>query len=131
MQFNIFDKISKFLNWFIDFIAKPLGMATWSIVLILGAAYYGEYQREKAILDNKEQTIADEARIKQLESKIDTLSNRLVNRDCSDEVQKYINLIQTLQLQTSQNKDEIQKRLESEKKRTEELEKLKQTLNIK
>lgn len=131
MQFNIFDKISKFFNWFIDFIAKPLGMATWSIVLILAAGYYGEYQREKAILDSKEQLIADGARIKQLEAKIDTLSNRLVNRDCSDEVQKYINLIQTLQLQTSQNKDEIQKRLESERKRTHELENLKQTLNIK
>ena len=131
MQFNIFDKIPKFFNWFIDFIAKPLGMTTWSIVLILAAGYYGEYQRGKAVLDGKEQMIADGARIKQLESKIDTLSNRLVNRDCSDEVQKYINLIQTLQLQTSQNKDEIQKRLESEKKRTQELENLKQILNIK
>lgn len=131
MNFNIIDKIIKFFNWFIDVLGKPLGITTWSIVLILAGGYYGEMQREKAILDNKEQMVADGARIKQLESKIDTLSNRLVNRDCSDEVQKYINLIQTLQLQTSQNKDEIQKRLESEKKRTVELENLKQTLNIK
>lgn len=131
MQFNIFDKISKFFNWFIDFIAKPLGMATWSIVLILAAGYYGEYQREKAILDNKEQTVADGTRIKQLENKIDTLSNRLINRDCSDEVQKYINLIQVLQQQTSDKKLETQHRLEMEKKKTEELQNLNKTLNTK
>lgn len=131
MQFNIFDKISKFFNWFIDFLAKPLGIATWSIVLVLAGGYYGEYQREKEEVHSKEQATADHLRIKQLEEKIDTLSNRLVNRDCSDEVQKYINLIQTLQLQTSQNKTEIQQRLELEKKKTVELENLKQSLNMK
>jgi len=110
-------------------LAKPLGITTWSIVLILAAGYYGDFQRERALNSTKAQSVADETRIKQLEAKIDTLSNRLVNRDCSDEVQKYINLIQTLQVQTSQNKEEVQKRLELEKKKTQELVNLKQTLN--
>lgn len=129
MKFNIIDKVITFFNWFIDFLAKPLGITTWSIVLILAAGYYGDYQREKATEAGKAQTLADGTRIKQLENKIDTLSNRLVNRDCSDEVQKYINLIQTLQEQTSQTKYDNQRRLELEKKKTLELENLKKSLN--
>lgn len=131
MQFNLIDKITKFCNWFVDFIAKPLGMATWSIVLILGGAYYGEYQREREEAHGKEQSVANGKRIQQLEAKIDTLSNKIANRDCSGEVQKYINLLQNIQIQTSQSKEEIQKRLELERKKTEELQNLKQSLNIK
>jgi hypothetical protein len=131
MNFSVIDKIIKFFNWFIDILAKPLGITTWSIVLILAGGYYGEYQREEVISNNKEQTIAANSRIKQLETKIDTLSTLLANRDCTDEIQKYINVIQTIQLQTSQNKEEIQRRLELEKKKTQELQKLKQSLNIK
>ena len=131
MNFSIIDKIIKFFNWFIDILAKPLGITTWSIILILAGGYYGEYQREGVIYNNKEQTIAANSRIKQLETKIDTLSTLLANRDCTDEIQKYINVIQTIQLQTSQNKEEIQRRLELEKKKTQELQKLKQSLNMK
>lgn len=131
MNFNIIDKIMTFFNWFIDVLAKPLGITTWSIVLILAGGYYGEYQREEGISNNKEQITVANGRIKQLETKIDTLSSLLASRDCTDEIQKYINVIQTIQLQTSQNKEEIQSRLQLEKKKTEELEKLKQTLNIK
>lgn len=129
--FSITEKIITFFNWFVDFLAKPLGITTWSIVLILAAGYYGDFQRERAMESNKAKTLADETRIKQLESKIDTLSNRLVNRDCSDEVQKYINLIQALQIQTSQSKEEKQGRLEMEKKKTQELENLNKSLNTK
>jgi hypothetical protein len=124
MQFNIFDKIPKFFNWFIDFIAKPLGIATWSIVLVLAGGYYGEIQREKAVLDSKE-------RIKELETKVDTLSNAIINKDCSEEVKKYMDVLQTIRLQTSQNNDDIQKRLELEKQKTLELENFKQSLNLK
>ena len=131
MNFNIIDKIIKFFNWFIDVLGKPLGITTWSIVLILAGGYYGELQREEGVSNNKEQITVANLRIKQLEAKIDTLSSRLANRDCTDEIQKYINVIQTIQLQTSQNKEEIQKRLQLERKKTEELENLKQTLNIK
>lgn len=131
MQFNIIDKITKFFNWFVDFVAKPLGMATWSIVLILGGAYYGEYQREKEEVHGKEQSVANGIRIRQLEAKIDTLSNRIANTDCSEEVQKYVTLLQNIQIQTSQSKEEVQKRLELERKKTEELQNLKQSLNLK
>ena len=131
MKFDILDKVVNFLTWFADFIAKPLGIATWSIIIILGAAYWGEIQREKGTINSKEQIVADGKRIKELEIKIDTLSNRLINRDCSDEVQKYINLIQALQQQTSDRKLETQQRLEMEKKKTEELQNLNKTLIIK
>ena len=129
MQINSIDKITKFLNWFIDFLAKPLGIATWSIVLVLLGVYYGEYKYDKANDANKKQLDADGVRIKQLELKIDTLSNKLANRDCSDEIQKYLEVIQNIQTQTSQKKDEIQKKLELEKQKTEELKTLNQTLN--
>ena len=66
-----------------------------------------------------------------MENKIDTLSNRLANRDCSDEIQKYVNLIQNIQIQTSQTKEEKEKRLEIERKKTKELKNLKKTLNTK
>lgn len=122
MQINSIDKITKFLNWFIDFLAKPLGTATWSIVLVLSGVYYGEYKYDKA-------NDANGVRIKQLELKIDILSNKLANRDCSDEIQKYLEVIQNIQTQTSQKKDEIQKKLELEKQKTEELKTLNQTLN--
>lgn len=131
MQLMIIDKITKFFNWFVDFLAKPLGIAIWSIVLILAGVYYGEYQIEKTNNHNKTQIQADNLRIKQLESKIDTLSNRLANRDCSDEIQRYVNLIQNIQIQTSQKKEEIEKRLEMEKKKTEELKNINQNLNNK
>lgn len=129
MQINSIDKITKFLNWFIDFLAKPLGIATWSIVLVLLGVYYGEYKYDKANNANKKQLDADGVRIKQLELKIDTLSNKLANRDCSDEIQKYLEVIQNIQTQTSQKKDEIHKKLELEKQKTEELKTLNQTLN--
>lgn len=129
MQINSIDKITKFLNWFIDFLAKPLGIATWSIVLVLLGVYYGEYKYDKANDANKKQLDADGVRIKQLELKIDTLSNKLANRDCSDEIQKYLEVIQNIQTQTSQKKDEIQKKLELEKQKTEALKTLNQTLN--
>jgi hypothetical protein len=128
MKLNFIDKLIKFFNWFVDFLAKPLGIATWSIVLILSGVYYGNYQRELGTAANKEKMHADENRIILLEKKIDTLSNRLMNKDCTDEVQKYVNLIQTLQIQTSQNKEEVKKRLELEKKKTEELESLNKSL---
>jgi hypothetical protein len=128
MKLNFIDRIIKFFNWFVDFLAKPLGIAIWSIVLILSGVYYGNYQREIGTTANKEKMHADENRIILLEKKIDTLSNRLMNKDCTDEVQKYINLIQTLQIQTSQNKEEVKKRLELEKKKTEELESLNKSL---
>lgn len=129
MPLNTIDKVTKFFNWFIDFLAKPLGIATWSIVLILLGGYYGEYKETKQNQINQVQIDANGTRIKQLEAKIDTLSNRLVNRDCSSEVEKYMNLIQTLQIQTSQNKVEIQKRLNLQKQTTKELEKLDKSLN--
>lgn len=131
MQLEIIDKIIKFFNWFIDLLAKPLGITVWSIVLILSGVYYGEYQIDKTNKNHKIQLDADDLRIRQLENKIDTLSNRLANRDCSDEIQKYVNLIQNIQIQTSQKKEEIEKRLEIERKKTEELKTLKQTLNSK
>ena len=131
MQLEIIDKITNFFNWFIDLLAKPLGITVWSIVLILSGVYYGEYQIDKTNKHNNAQLQADDLRIRQLESKIDTLSNRLANRDCSDEIQKYVNLIQNIQIQTSQKKEEIEKRLEIERKKTEELKTLKQTLNSK
>jgi hypothetical protein len=128
MKLNFIDKVIKFFNWFVDFLAKPLGIATWSIVLILSGVYYGNEQRALGTAANKEKMNADENRIILLEKKIDTLSNRLMNKDCTDEVQKYVNLIQTLQIQTSQNKEEVKKRLELEKKKTEELESLNKSL---
>ena len=131
MQLEIIDKIIKFFNWFIDLLAKPLGITVWSIVLILSGVYYGEYQIDKTNKNNKIQLDADDLRIRQLENKIDTLSNRLANRDCSDEIQKYVNLIQNIQIQTSQTKEEKEKRLEIERKKTEELKNLKTTLNTK
>lgn len=131
MQFIPTDKITKFLNWFVDFLAKPLGITVWSIALILGGVYYGEQQREIANNHNKKQIEADDLRIQQLETKIDTLSTRLANRDCSDEIQKYVNLIQNIQIQTSQKKEEVEKRLDIERKKTQELQTLKQTLNNK
>ena len=129
MQAGLFDNIPKFLNWFIGFIAKPLGIATWSILLILGGGYYGEIQRKKGNDDSKQHTKADSVRINKLETKVYDLSEKLANRDCSGEVEKYINLIQTLQIQTSQNKQEIQKRLDLQKQTTKELEKLDKSLN--
>lgn len=131
MQLEIIDKITNFFNWFIDLLAKPLGITVWSIVLILSGVYYGEYQIDKTNKNNKIQLDADDLRIRQLENKIDTLSNRLANRDCSDEIQRYVNLIQNIQIQTSQKKEEIEKRLEIERRKTEELKTLKQTLNSK
>lgn len=131
MKFNLIDKIITFFNWFVDFLGKPLGISTWSIVLICAGVYYGEVQRAEGISNSKEQIESSTARIKTLEAKIDTLSNRLANKDCSNEIQKYINVIQTIQIQTSQNKEEIQKRLELERKKTEELENLKQSLSVK
>ena len=131
MQLEIIDKITNFFNWFIDLLAKPLGITVWSIVLILSGVYYGEYQIDKTNKNNKIQLDADDLRIRQLENKIDTLSNRLANRDCSDEIQKYVNLIQNIQIQTSQTKEEKEKRLEIERKKTEELKNLKTTLNTK
>lgn len=128
MKLNFIDKVIKFFNWFVDFLAKPLGIAIWSIVLILSGVYYGNEQRALGTAANKEKMHADENRIILLEKKIDTLSNRLMNKDCTDEVQKYVNLIQTLQIQTSQNKEEVKKRLELEKKKTEELESLNKSL---
>lgn len=125
---NFIDKVIKFFNWLVDFLAKPLGIAIWSIVLILSGVYYGAEQREIGNTASKEKSIADGNRIVLLEKKIDTLSNRLMNKDCTDEVQKYINLIQTLQIETSQNKEEIKKRLELEKKKTEELQSLNKSL---
>lgn len=127
MNFNIVDKIITFFNWFIDVLGKPLGIATWSIVLILAGGYYGEYQREEGLSNNKEQITDAHIRIKQLESKLDSISNK----DCTGEIQKYINIIQAIQLQTSQNNEDAQKRLQLERKKTEELENLKQSLNIK
>ena len=47
MQAGLFDNIPKFLNWFTGFIAKPLGIATWSILLILGGGYYGKKKKKK------------------------------------------------------------------------------------
>lgn len=131
MQINIIDKITKFLNWFIDFLAKPLGIATWSIVLIIAGVYYGEYKENRQNEADQIQITANGVRIKHLEGKIDTLSNRLANRDCSDEIQKYVDVIQNIQTQTSQKKEEIQRRLELERQKTEELKTLKQTLNAK
>lgn len=128
MKLNFIDKLIKFFNWFVDFLAKPLGIAIWSIVLILSGVYYGNEQREIGNAASKEKLVADANRIILLEKKIDTLSNRLMNKDCTDEVQKYVNLIQTLQIQTSQNKEEVKKRLELEKKKTEELQSLNKSL---
>lgn len=129
MQSGLFDNIPKFLNWFIGFIAKPLGIATWSIILILGGGYYGEYQRKKGNDENKPQMRSDWVRINKLELKVYDLSEKLANRDCSSEVEKYMNLIQTLQIQSSQNKADIQKRLDLQKQTTKELEKLDKSLN--
>ena len=125
------DKITKFFNWFISFLSKPLGVAVWSIILILAGVYYSELQIDKTNNRNEIKLQADNLRIKQLENKIDTLSNKLANRDCSDEIQRYVNLIQNIQIQTSQTREEKEKRLEIERKKTEELKNLKTTLNIK
>ena len=130
MQPLIFDKIPKFLNWFIGFIANPLGIATWSIILVIGAGFYGDSQRKKGQEENIPQLKSDSLRINKLEAKVYDLSEKLANRDCSSEVEKYMNLIQTLQIQTSQNKVEIQKRLNLQKQTTQELEKLDKSLNL-
>jgi len=123
-----FTELMKFFNWLADYLAKPLGIAIWSIALVLSGVYYANNQREIGTAANKEKMHADENRIILLEKKIDTLSNRLLNQDCSDEVQKYINLIQSLQVQTTQDKEVIKQRLELEKKKTEELDKLNKSL---
>ena len=121
-------EIPKFFTWLIQFLAKPLGIAVWSIALIGGGGYYGHIQRDNGFTERNADISADSLRIITLETKVDNLSDKLANRDCSGEVEKYMNLIQMLQLQTSQNREEIQKRLELEKKKTVELENLKQSL---
>lgn len=131
MPYRIFDKVPLFFNWFIKFLAKPLGIATWSIILIILAGFYGNYTRKEGSDSNSKQIIKDSARIIILENKVELLSDKLANRDCSAEVEKYMSLIQTLQIQTIQNKEDMRKRLQLEKQKTKELENLKQTLNLK
>lgn len=131
MPYRFFDKVPLFFNWFIKFLAKPLGIATWSIILIILAGFYGDYTRKEGSDSNSKQIIKDSARIIILENKVELLSDKLANRDCSAEVEKYMSLIQTLQIQTSQNKEDMRKRLQLEKQKTKELENLKQTLNLK
>lgn len=126
---GLVEKIPTFFNWFIKFLAKPLGIATWSIVLIILAGFYGDFKRQEGSDENKQQIHKDSARIISLENKIESLSDKLSMRDCTGEVEKYMNLIQTLQIQTSQNKEEMKKRLDLERQKTKELENLKQTLN--
>ena len=122
-------KIPEFFNWLIRFLRHPLGISIWSIALVVGAGYYGDIQRQKGEEQSKQKTQLDSSRIVKLENKVYDLSEKLANRDCSSEVEKYMNLIQTLQIQSSQNRKDITKRLELEKQKTKELEKLKQSLN--
>lgn len=126
---EFFSKIPEFFNWLIRFLKHPLGISLWSISLVIGAGYYGDIQREKGEEQNKEKIKMDSSRIVKLENKVYDLSEKLANRDCSSEVEKYMNLINTLQVQSSQNKKDIIKRLEIEKQKTRELESLKQSLN--
>ena len=128
-MFEFLSKVPEFFNWLIRFLRHPLGIAIWSIALVVSAGYYGDIQREKGEETNKHKVQMDSSRIVKLENKVYDLSEKLANRDCSSEVEKYMNLIQTLQIQSSQNRNDITKRLEIEKQKTRELENLKQSLN--
>lgn len=118
-------------NWLVRFLGKPLGIALWSIALIIGGGVYGEKQRDKGLFENKRQVIKDSLRIIKLEAKVDNLSEKLANRDCSGEVENYARLFQNLQMKTSYESEKSNKRLQLEQQKTKELEQLKNELNIK
>lgn len=122
-------------NWLLRFLGKPLGIALWSIALIIGGGIYGDKQRDKGLVENKEQVTKqvkkDSLRIVTLEAKVDNLSEKLANRDCSGEVENYARLFQNLQLKTSYESAKSNKRLQLEQQKTKELEQLKNELNIK
>lgn len=141
------------LDWARNFVSKPFGGFVTFVALVVSAAWYGDYKQDvgydKGRLTNKEIEAQNEQRLvrrdadivkleRQLiekQHKIDTLQHRLNTLDCTEQVNKYLNIIQVMQIKTAQSaamaereyKNKVRS-YELEEQKTRELEQTKKQL---
>ena len=125
-----------------NFVKDQLGAMVMFVALIIAAVAWGEYKHtqgkdessdriselEKRISDRNSQVKNDSTKILKLENKIDTLQNKLAMRDCTEEMERANRFLRKIEIENATRAEELRRRVEFEKRKTQEMLKMKENL---